>query len=223
MSEKTLNFWRHDTVTTLLIDHSGSLMTNDGVGSVLARLCAETLSGALSLIETRHEILGFTTTSWHGGRARTQWARDNNPSNPGRLCDTLHIIYQSFEDSSVDPRPHFSNLFRRDLLKENIDGEAILWAADRLLRQKAKRKLLIFISDGAPVDDSTLMENGNSYLKNHFHEVLNDMKTNNEVELVGVGINHELDAQFDKSIYIQNEIDIKKKFFPFLTNLIQGI
>lgn len=209
-----------DTVVSILVDHSGSLMSNDGNGSVITRLSLELLSGVCCLLGLKHEILGFTTTSWQGGLSRRKWLQNKRPYKPGRLCDLLHINYRRYDDELIGPSAYFSNLFRRDLLKENIDGEAIEWSASRLKSRTESRKILILLSDGVPVDDSTLMENSNSFLHDHYIEVLNRINIESNIKLFGIGVNYQLDELVENSIFLSSSGEIPQNIFPFLKKIL---
>lgn len=223
MGQEKLISIQNELAITLLVDHSGSLMNDDGEGSVIARLITENLCGALCLLGLKHEVLGFTTRSWQGGLSREKWSKTGKPVNPGRLCDLLHIIYRAFDDEINGPSAYLENLFRRDILKENIDGEAIEWAKSRLIIRKEKHKILIIISDGAPVDDSSIMENKPDFLTKHLRSVLEETKSSNEINVKGIGVNYSLEDITDDSITINNMNDFQMELFPFIKSLVTNV
>lgn len=216
--------WKNlnNTTMTVLADHSGSLMTDGGKGSVITRLTLEILSGVFSLLGVKFEILGFTTVNWQGGNSRKQWMRNGQPALPGRLCDLMHIIYHSYDDIPVGPSPFLSNLFRRDLLKENVDGEAFEWALSRLRQRLNERKVLICLSDGAPVDDSTMMVNQENFLGKHASHVLKQSIVKGDVEFHGIGVNYRLHEWFESSIYLPEEEIIPELIFPFIKRVLKA-
>jgi len=189
-----------DTVVTVLMDHSGSL---NRFGKAETCLCiVETLSLALEQFRVKHEILGFTTRCWKGGQSRQLWLQNGEPENPGRLCDLLHIVYRAHEDTIQTPPAELSHLLRPALLKENIDGEALEWAEDRLQRRSEGRKLLFHVSDGAPVDDSTILANNPTYLVDHLVETIKRLESGEEIELYGIGVHHRVDEYFSRAIQV---------------------
>ena len=158
-----------DTIVTLLIDNSGSMR---GRSISLAAICADIIGSTLERCQVKTEILGFTTKHWKGGDSKKLWIINGNSSNPGRLNDIRHIIYKSADNSWRRSRKYFGSMLREGLLKENVDGEALAWSHDRLLKRHEERKILIVISDGAPVDDSTLSANREDFLDNHLREII---------------------------------------------------
>ena len=174
-----------DTVVTLLLDNSGSMR---GRPITVAATCADILARTLERCGVKVEILGFTTKAWKGGTARETWLADGKPANPGRLNDLRHIVYKSADSPWRRARRNLGLMMREGLLKENIDGEALEWAHERLLARPEQRKILMMISDGAPVDDSTLSVNPGTYLERHLREVIAHIETKSPVELLAIGI-----------------------------------
>ncbi|MEZ5691029.1 MAG: hypothetical protein R3D71_05125 [Rickettsiales bacterium] len=193
-----------DTVVTLLIDNSGSMR---GRPITIAALSADIIAKTLERCGIKVEILGFTTKEWKGGNSYKKWVNDNKPSKPGRLNDLMHIIYKSADSSWRKSRKNLGLMLKEGLLKENIDGEAILWACERLLTRNEQRRILMVISDGAPVDDSTLSCNTGSYLDSHLREVIEYVETKLPIELVAIGIGHDVTRYYKKAITIS---DIEK-------------
>jgi len=175
----------NDTVACLLIDHSGSLR---GLPAVLATAVAEVIAGYWSRIGIKYEILGFTTVSWRGGRSREKWLAAGAPPDPGRLCDVRYLVYRAADDRGDGAPPSIRNLLREGLLKENIDGEAVAWAAGRLRDRPEGRKILVVVSDGAPVDDSTLSVNPGNYLERHLRGVIASINESGDLWLAAIGI-----------------------------------
>ena len=188
-----------DTVVTLLIDSSGSMR---GRSMTLAAICGDIIGSTLDRCNIKTEILGFTTKHWKGGEARKLWISQGSNANPGRLNDLRHIIFKSADDPFRRSRKNFGVMLREGLLKENIDGEALLWSFKRLLPRQEQRKILIVISDGAPVDDSTLSSNHSDYLENHLKAVINKIELSKYVELLAIGIGHDVSKYYDRSITI---------------------
>nr|WP_256570885.1 hypothetical protein [Bradyrhizobium sp. CCGB01] len=178
----------HDLAITLLLDNSGSLRGNP-VKHMAA--WAALLSEWLEAAAIRHEILGFTTRSWKGGQSRQKWLRDGKPLKPGRLCDLRHIIYKSFDEPASNVVANCAVMMREGLLKENVDGEALLWANARLEAHEAARKMLFVVSDGAPVDDSTLDVNPGNFLEKHLYAAASWIEQARHVELIAIGIGME--------------------------------
>ncbi len=188
-----------DTVVTLLIDNSGSMR---GRPITIAAMSADILARTLERCGVKVEILGFTTRAWKGGQAREQWIADGKPSNPGRLNDLRHIVYKGADSPWRRARKNLGLMLREGLLKENIDGEALLWAHDRLLGRAEQRRILMVISDGAPVDDSTLSVNPGNYLERHLRDVIDFIETRSEVELVAIGIGHDVTRYYRRAVTI---------------------
>ncbi len=188
-----------DTVVTLLLDNSGSMR---GRPIMVAALCADILARTLERCAVKVEILGFTTKAWKGGLSREDWVKANKPSGPGRLNDLRHIIYKSADAPWRRARRNLGLMMREGLLKENIDGEALLWAHDRLVARPEQRKILMVISDGAPVDDSTLSVNVGNYLERHLRQVIEEIETKSPVELMAIGIGHDVTRYYQRAVTI---------------------
>ena len=188
-----------DTVVTLLLDNSGSMR---GRPITVAATCADILARTLERCGVSVEILGFTTRAWKGGQAREKWLKDGKPPAPGRLNDLRHIIYKSADAPWRRARRNLGLMMREGLLKENIDGEALLWAHNRLLGRPEQRKILMMISDGAPVDDSTLSVNPGNYLERHLRGVIDLIETRSPVELLAIGIGHDVTRYYRRAVTI---------------------
>ncbi|WP_274627624.1 cobaltochelatase subunit CobT [Arvimicrobium flavum] len=188
-----------DTVVTLLLDNSGSMR---GRPITVAATCADILARTLERCGVSVEILGFTTRAWKGGQAREKWLKDGKPPAPGRLNDLRHIIYKSADAPWRRARRNLGLMMREGLLKENIDGEALLWAHNRLLGRPEQRKILMMISDGAPVDDSTLSVNPGNYLERHLRAVIDLIETRSPVELLAIGIGHDVTRYYQRAVTI---------------------
>ncbi len=195
--EKETNF--RDTVVTLLLDNSGSMR---GRPITVAATCADILARTLERCGVKVEILGFTTRAWKGGQSREAWLAAGKPPNPGRLNDLRHIIYKSADAPWRRARKNLGLMMREGLLKENIDGEALDWAHKRLLARTEQRKILMMISDGAPVDDSTLSVNAGNYLERHLRWVIEDIETRSPVELIAIGIGHDVTRYYRRAVTI---------------------
>ncbi|MFN4142094.1 cobaltochelatase subunit CobT [Aestuariivirga sp.] len=188
-----------DTVVTLLLDNSGSMR---GRPITVAATCADILARTLERCGVKVEILGFTTRAWKGGQSREKWLAANKPSNPGRLNDLRHIIYKSADSPWRRARRNLGLMMREGLLKENIDGEALIWAHNRLLARSEQRRILMVISDGAPVDDSTLSVNSGNYLEKHLRQVIHDIEQRSPVELIAIGIGHDVTRYYKRAVTI---------------------
>ncbi|RUW58331.1 cobaltochelatase subunit CobT [Mesorhizobium sp. M7A.F.Ca.US.008.03.1.1] len=188
-----------DTVVTLVLDNSGSMR---GRPITVAATCADILARTLERCGVSVEILGFTTRAWKGGQAREKWLKDGKPPNPGRLNDLRHIIYKSADHPWRRARRNLGLMMREGLLKENIDGEALLWAHNRLIARPEQRKILMMISDGAPVDDSTLSVNPGNYLERHLRAVIDLIETRSPVELLAIGIGHDVTRYYRRAVTI---------------------
>jgi cobaltochelatase CobT len=195
--EKETNF--RDTVVTLLLDNSGSMR---GRPITVAATCADILARTLERCGVKVEILGFTTRAWKGGQSRESWLAAGKPANPGRLNDLRHIIYKSADAPWRRARKNLGLMMREGLLKENIDGEALDWAHKRLLARTEQRKILMMISDGAPVDDSTLSVNPGNYLERHLRWVIEEIETRSPVELIAIGIGHDVTRYYRRAVTI---------------------
>ena len=219
--EKDLDF--KDTIVTLLIDNSGSMR---GRPITIAAICADILSRTLERCSVKVEILGFTTKNWKGGQSRELWNKNSKPSTPGRLNDLRHIIYKGADTHWRQAKNNLGLMLKEGLLKENIDGEAISWAYNRIKKRKEERKILMVISDGAPVDDSTLSVNSGDFLEKHLKKMVKYIENKTEIEVLAIGIGHDVSRYYDKAIKITdvNELgdvmisqlsslfDTKKKF-----------
>jgi cobaltochelatase CobT len=195
--EKDMEF--RDTVVSLLIDNSGSMR---GRPITVAAMSADILARTLERCGVKVEVLGFTTRMWKGGQSRERWLANGKPANPGRLNDLRHIIYKGADAPWRRARKSLGLMLREGILKENIDGEALLWAHERLLARPEQRRILMVISDGAPVDDSTLSVNPGNYLERHLREVIDWIETRSPVELVAIGIGHDVTRYYRRAVTI---------------------
>jgi cobaltochelatase CobT len=195
--EKDTNF--RDTVVTLLLDNSGSMR---GRPITVAATCADILARTLERCGVKVEILGFTTRAWKGGQSREAWLAAGKPPNPGRLNDLRHIVYKAADAPWRRARKNLGLMMREGLLKENIDGEALDWAHKRLLGRPEQRKILMVISDGAPVDDSTLSVNAGNYLERHLRWMIEEIETRSPVELLAIGIGHDVTRYYRRAVTI---------------------
>ena len=195
--EKDMTF--RDTVVTLLLDNSGSMR---GRPIMVAAMCADILARTLERCAVKTEILGFTTRAWKGGQSREKWIADGKPPHPGRLNDLRHIIYKAADEPWRRARRNLGLMMREGLLKENIDGEALMWAHNRLVARPEQRKILMVISDGAPVDDSTLSVNAGNYLERHLRHVIEEIEDKSSVELNAIGIGHDVTRYYRKAVTI---------------------
>jgi cobaltochelatase CobT len=188
-----------DTVVTLLLDNSGSMR---GRPIMIAALTADILARTLERCGVKVEILGFTTKAWKGGRSRDDWIEANKPRDPGRLNDLRHIIYKSAESPIRRAHNNLGLMMREGLLKENIDGEALLWAHERLMMRPESRRILVVISDGAPVDDTTQSQNKSGYLESHLREVIADIERRSNIQLLAIGIGHDVTRWYKRAVTI---------------------
>jgi cobaltochelatase CobT len=188
-----------DTIVTLLLDNSGSMR---GRPITVAATCADILARTLERCGVKVEILGFTTRAWKGGQSREAWLQAGKPANPGRLNDLRHIIYKAADAPWRRARRNLGLMMREGLLKENIDGEALAWAHSRLIARSEQRKILMMISDGAPVDDSTLSVNAGNYLERHLRHVIEEIETRSPVELIAIGIGHDVTRYYRRAVTI---------------------
>ena len=188
-----------DTVVTLLIDNSGSMR---GRPITVAAMCGDILARTLERCAVKVEVLGFTTRAWKGGHSRERWVAEGKPRNPGRLNDLRHIIYKSADAPWRRARKNLGLMLREGLLKENIDGEALLWAYRRLMSRPEHRRILMVISDGAPVDDSTLSVNPGNYLEKHLREVIREIESRDAIELIAIGIGHDVTRYYRRAVTI---------------------
>jgi len=200
--ERELDF--RDTVVTLLIDNSGSMR---GRPISIAAICADILARTLERCSVKVEILGFTTRAWKGGSAREKWVAAGRPANPGRLNDLRHIIYKAADTPWRRARNSLGLMMKEGLLKENIDGEALMWAHTRLLGRAEARRILMVISDGAPVDDTTSSANGGAYLERHLRDVIAEIENRSPVELIAIGIGHDVTRYYRRAVTI---IDVEQ-------------
>lgn len=207
-----------DTVVTLLLDNSGSMR---GRPITVAATCADILARTLERCGVKVEILGFTTKAWKGGQAREQWLKQEKPPNPGRLNDLRHIIYKSADAPWRRARPNLGLMMREGLLKENIDGEALLWAHERLMNRPEQRRILMMISDGAPVDDSTLSVNPGNYLERHLRHVIEDIETYSPVELLAIGIGHDVTRYYERAVTIVDAEELAGAITEQLADLFE--
>jgi cobaltochelatase CobT len=195
--EKDTDF--RDTIVTLLLDNSGSMR---GRPIMVAAMCADILGRTLERCAVKTEILGFTTRAWKGGQSREKWVAEGKPAHPGRLNDLRHIVYKSADEPWRRARKNLGLMMREGLLKENIDGEALMWAHSRVAARPEQRKILMVISDGAPVDDSTLSVNAGNYLERHLRRVIEDIEDKSDVELAAIGIGHDVTRYYRRAVTI---------------------
>jgi cobaltochelatase CobT len=195
--EKDMDF--RDTVVSLLIDSSGSMR---GRSITIAAMCADILGRTLERCTVKVEILGFTTRAWRGGQARELWLQHGKPAQPGRLNDLRHIIYKAADMPWRRARRNLGLMMREELLKENIDGEALLWAHNRIATRPEDRKILMVISDGLPVDNSTLLVNPSNYLEQHLKYAIDRIENHSSVELVAIGIGHDVTHHYHRAVTI---------------------
>lgn len=205
-----------DTVVTLLIDNSGSMR---GRPITVAAMCGDILARTLERCSVKVEVLGFTTRAWKGGQSRERWVAEGKPRNPGRLNDLRHIIYKAADAPWRRARKNLGLMLREGLLKENIDGEALLWAYRRLLARPENRRILMVISDGAPVDDSTLSVNPGNYLERHLREVIHDIESRDTVELIAIGIGHDVTRYYRRAVTIVDAEELGGTMMQKLTEL----
>ena len=194
-----------DTLVTILIDNSGSMR---GKPISVAAICADILSRTLEKCSVKVEILGFTTKHWKGGSSREQWTSNNKPKNPGRLNDLRHIIYKSADVPWRQIKKNMGLMLKEGLLKENIDGEALRWAFNKMNKRKEERKILMVISDGAPVDDSTLSANSSDYLENDLKNTVSTIEKFSSVEVVAIGIGHDVTRYYKRAVKITDVQDL---------------
>jgi len=212
--EKNTEF--KDTVVSLLIDNSGSMR---GKPISVAAICADILSRTLERCSVKVEILGFTTKNWKGGKSREKWNLNNKPDNPGRLNDLRHIIYKSADTPWRQSKKNLGLMLKEGLLKENIDGEALLWAFRRISKRNEERKILMIISDGAPVDDSTLSVNSGDYLEKHLKQTVKWIEENSNIEVIAVGIGHDVTRYYKKAVKIADVQELGDVMINQLTTL----
>ena len=214
--EKDTEF--RDTVVSILVDSSGSMR---GRSMTVAAICADIISTTLERCNVKTEVLGFTTKQWKGGESRKRWVEAGKPENPGRLNDLRHIIFKSADTSWRRGQKNFGLMLREGLLKENVDGEALIWAHDRLAKRQEQRKILMVISDGAPVDDSTLSTNPNNYLDLHLRQVIHSIETQSPVKLIAIGIGHDVTRYYQKAVTIHRAEELGGVMLDQLTDLFK--
>ncbi|MGH7100840.1 MAG: cobaltochelatase subunit CobT [Acetobacteraceae bacterium] len=205
-----------DTVVTLLLDNSGSMR---GRPITVAAMCGDILARTLERCAVKVELLGFTTRAWKGGQSRERWVAEGKPRNPGRLNDLRHIIYKAADQPWRRARKNLGLMLREGLLKENIDGEALLWSYRRLVARPEHRRILMVISDGAPVDDSTLSVNAGNYLEKHLREVIHDIEAREFVELIAIGIGHDVTRYYRRAVTIVDAEELGGTMMKKLTEL----
>ena len=215
--EKDLEF--KDTVVTLLIDNSGSMR---GRPITIAAICGDILSRTLERCSVKVEILGFTTKNWKGGKSREEWNKNNKPKNPGRLNDLRHIIYKSADTHWRQSKRNLGLMLKEGLLKENIDGEAISWAFNRLKKRREERKILMVISDGAPVDDSTLSVNSGDFLEKHLKKIVKNIENKSDIEILAIGIGHDVSRYYKKAIKITDVQELGDVMIEQLSGLFEN-
>ncbi len=205
-----------DTIVSLLIDNSGSMR---GRPITVAALCSDILAKTLERCLIKSEILGFTTKAWKGGKSRENWIKNGKPSNPGRLNDLRHIIYKSADAPWRRSKKNLGLLLKEGILKENVDGEALSWGYKRLINRHEKRKILVVISDGAPVDDSTLSVNPGNYLEKNLRDIIDEIENNSNVELIAIGIGHDVSRYYTKAITIMDVDQLGEVLLNQLSNI----
>lgn len=208
----------HNTVVTLLLDNSGSMR---GRPVTVAALCAEILARTLETCGIRVEILGFTTVEWKGGKARQNWMENGAPTHPGRLNELRHIVYKSADMPWRRARKNLGLMLKEGILKENIDGEALLWAAQRLANRPESRRILMMISDGAPVDDSTISSNSPYYLDDHLRNVIKMIETMSGIELAAIGIGHDVTRYYQNAVTIKDVDELGGAMFDRLSEMFE--
>ena len=212
--EKDFDF--KDTVVTLLIDNSGSMR---GRPITIAAICADILSRTLERCSVKVEILGFTTKNWKGGQSREFWNKNGKPKTPGRLNDLRHIIYKSADTQWRQAKNNLGLMLKEGLLKENIDGEAISWAFSRLQKRREERKILMVISDGAPVDDSTLSVNSGDFLEKHLKKIVKFIEDKTEIDILAIGIGHDVSRYYNRAIKITDVNELGDVMISQLSSL----
>ena len=212
--EKDIEF--KDTLVTILIDNSGSMR---GKPISVAAICADILARTLERCSVKVEILGFTTKHWKGGSSREKWMKNDKPILPGRLNDLRHIIYKSADTQWRQGKNNMGLMLKEGLLKENIDGEALKWAYNKMSRRKEERKILMVISDGAPVDDSTLSTNSSDYLETNLKNVVKWIENKTDIELLAIGIGHDVTRYYNQAVKITDVQDLGDVMINQLTDL----
>ena len=214
--EKDTEF--RDTSVSLLVDSSGSMR---GRSMTVAAICADIMSTTLERCNVKTEVLGFTTKQWKGGESRKLWMENGKPENPGRLNDVRHIIFKSADTPWRRGQKNFGLMLREGLLKENVDGEALIWAHDRLARRTEQRKILMVISDGAPVDDSTLSTNPTNFLDLHLRQVIHSIETQSDINLIAIGIGHDVTRYYKNAVTIHRAEELGGAMLEQLTDLFK--
>ena len=214
--EKDTEF--RDTSVSILVDSSGSMR---GRSMTVAAICADIISTTLERCNVKTEVLGFTTKQWKGGESRKMWMEDGKPENPGRLNDIRHIIFKSADTPWRRGQKNFGLMLREGLLKENVDGEALIWAHDRLARRSEQRKILMVISDGAPVDDSTLSTNPTNFLDLHLRQVIHSIETKSDINLIAIGIGHDVTRYYKNAVTIHRAEELGGAMLEQLTDLFK--
>tara|TARA_B100000579_G_scaffold63415_1_gene46835 strand:+ start:266 stop:2020 length:1755 start_codon:yes stop_codon:yes gene_type:complete len=214
--EKDTEF--RDTSVSILVDSSGSMR---GRSMTVAAICADIISTTLERCNVKTEVLGFTTKHWKGGESRKIWMDDGKPENPGRLNDIRHIIFKSADTPWRRGQKNFGLMLREGLLKENVDGEALIWAHDRLARRAEQRKILMVISDGAPVDDSTLSTNPTNFLDLHLRQVIHSIETMSDINLIAIGIGHDVTRYYKNAVTIHRAEELGGAMLEQLTDLFK--
>ena len=214
--EKDTDF--KDTSVSILVDSSGSMR---GRSMTVAAICADIISTTLERCNVKTEVLGFTTKHWKGGESRKIWMDDGKPENPGRLNDIRHIIFKSADTPWRRGQKNFGLMLREGLLKENVDGEALIWAHDRLARRSEQRKILMVISDGAPVDDSTLSTNPTNFLDLHLRQVIHSIETMSDINLIAIGIGHDVTRYYKNAVTIHRAEELGGAMLEQLTDLFK--
>ena len=214
--EKDTEF--RDTTVSILVDSSGSMR---GRSMTVAAICADIISTTLERCNVKTEVLGFTTKQWKGGESRKLWMEDGKPENPGRLNDIRHIIFKSADTPWRRGQKNFGLMLREGLIKENVDGEALIWAHDRLARRTEQRKILMVISDGAPVDDSTLSTNPTNFLDLHLRQVIHSIETKSDINLIAIGIGHDVTRYYKNAVTIHRAEELGGAMLEQLTDLFK--
>ena len=212
--EKNIEF--KDTIVSLLIDNSGSMR---GRPITVAALCSDILAKTLERCQIKTEILGFTTKAWKGGKSREKWINTGKSKNPGRLNDLRHIIYKSGDSTWRRSKKNLGLLLKEGILKENVDGEALQWALNRLKLRHEKRKVLIVISDGAPVDDSTLSVNPGNYLEKNLRDSIKNIENSDGIDLVAIGIGHDVSRYYKNAVTIMDVDQLGEVLLNELSNI----
>ena len=215
--ERDMEF--RDTIVSVLIDNSGSMR---GRPIAIAAICADILARTLERCGVATEVLGFTTRAWKGGQSREAWLAAGRPGNPGRLNDLRHIIYKRADEPYRHARRNLGLMMREGLLKENIDGEALLWAHHRLIARPEERRILMVISDGAPVDDSTASANGGTYLERHLRQVIDWIERRSPVELIAIGIGHDVTRYYERAVTIMDADQLAGAMIEQLAGLFEA-